>query len=172
MNASDLYDADFVAWTEQQAAALRRLPAGSNSLDIDHLAEEVEDLGKRDVRDVESLIRQILLHALKIVLDPQADAARHWRSEILGFQDQAHRAFSPSMQQKIDLDRVWNKAVEQVGALLDPAARRMSGRFSAKLEGCPTTLTELTTPGFALDRLLDEIGTTIAAQVLTANRTG
>ena len=172
MNATDLYDTDFVAWTEQQAAALRRLPAGSNSLDIDHLAEEVEDLGKRDVREVESLIRQILLHALKIALDPQAHAARRWREEIVAFQDDAQRAFSPSMRQKINLDRLWTKAVDQLLAGLDPAARQASARLMAQPAGCPTTLTGLMSSGCVVDRLRDEIGETVTALVRTADRAG
>ncbi len=49
MEAKELYDIDFVAWTERQAPALRRSPGGSNSLDIDRLAAGIEDLGKRDI---------------------------------------------------------------------------------------------------------------------------
>ena len=48
-----LYDEDFVRWTEEQAAALRRAkslrPAGSRGsnlpLDWENLAEEIESLG-------------------------------------------------------------------------------------------------------------------------------
>lgn len=112
MDASKLYDEDFVLWTEQQARALREL-GGSNSLDVVHLAEEVEDLGRRDLREVESLIEQILWHALKLIADPDNDAARHWAGELTGFQSQLRRAFTPSMRQKIDLDAVWGDAMRR-----------------------------------------------------------
>jgi hypothetical protein len=45
MTADLLYEEDFYAWTQQQAELLRRLPAISNELDIEHIAEEIEDLG-------------------------------------------------------------------------------------------------------------------------------
>jgi hypothetical protein len=41
-----LYEEDFYAWTQQQAQALRRLRVGDNDLDIEHIAEEIEDLGR------------------------------------------------------------------------------------------------------------------------------
>ena len=111
MDRSDLYEADFLAWTEQQAAALRALGAASNSLDVPNLAEEIESLGRRDVREVESLIRQIMLHMLKLVSDPHSEACRHWRIEVAGFQADARSAFSPSMAQKIDVDVIWQRTV-------------------------------------------------------------
>jgi hypothetical protein len=57
-----LYDQDFVRWTEEQAAALRRAkslppaaPRGSNLLlDWENLAEEIESLGKSDRRELRS----------------------------------------------------------------------------------------------------------------------
>ena len=53
--AADLYDEDFYAWTQQQAEALRTHFKGDNRLDVEHLAEEVEDLGKSELQAVESL---------------------------------------------------------------------------------------------------------------------
>ena len=69
-----LYDQDFVRWTEEQAAALRRakslLPAatrGSNLLlDWENLAEEIESLGKSDRRELRSQITRVLRHLLKL----------------------------------------------------------------------------------------------------------
>jgi Domain of unknown function DUF29 len=46
----DPYETDFYAWTQHQAGLLRRLPAISNELDIEHIAEEIEDLGRRSPR--------------------------------------------------------------------------------------------------------------------------
>ena len=48
MPKTDLYDADIVAWAEQQAHWLR---AGAlDRLDLEHLAEEIEDVGKSEQR--------------------------------------------------------------------------------------------------------------------------
>jgi Domain of unknown function DUF29 len=63
---SDLYDRDFVLWTEEQAAALRRAKASNLPLDWENLAEEIESLGKSDRREIASQIRRILHHLLKM----------------------------------------------------------------------------------------------------------
>ncbi|MFL5420976.1 MAG: DUF29 family protein, partial [Myxococcales bacterium] len=46
-DAGELYEQDFLRWTEQQATALRRAGKDSNlPLDWENLAEEIESLGK------------------------------------------------------------------------------------------------------------------------------
>ena len=44
------YDTDFYAWTQTQATALRAKE--SKTLDWDHLAEEIESLGRSDRRAI------------------------------------------------------------------------------------------------------------------------
>jgi hypothetical protein len=65
-NAS-LYDRDFFAWTQDQAAALRRSEKhlSGRGLDIEHLAEEIEDMGNRERRELRSRIGVVLVHLLK-----------------------------------------------------------------------------------------------------------
>ena len=58
-----LYDQDFLLWTEKIAGLLR---AGRlDELDIEHLAEEIEDMGKSQRRELESRLRVLLAHLLK-----------------------------------------------------------------------------------------------------------
>jgi hypothetical protein len=54
--ADDLYDTDILPWTEQQAGLLRRAAAGArvNGLDWPNLIEEIEDLGRSELRAVRS----------------------------------------------------------------------------------------------------------------------
>jgi len=68
MPAADgaLYDADFYAWTQEQAELLRRLPAVSNRLDVELIAEEIEDLGRSELHAVQSLCEHIIEHLLKL----------------------------------------------------------------------------------------------------------
>src|SRR5262249_35241746 len=61
-----LYEEDFYAWTQQQAGLLRRLPVISNELDVEHIAEEIEDLGRGDLRTAQSLCEQIVEHFSKL----------------------------------------------------------------------------------------------------------
>jgi hypothetical protein len=61
-----LYDDDFFAWTQQQAELLRRLAPPGNELDLEHIAEEIEDLGRSDLRAARSLCQHIIEHLLKL----------------------------------------------------------------------------------------------------------
>lgn len=64
MDAEQLYDQDFYLWTRETAAALRARRFAD--LDIDHVAEEIEDMGKREARELKSRIIQVLEHLLKL----------------------------------------------------------------------------------------------------------
>jgi Domain of unknown function DUF29 len=74
------YDTDFYAWTQAQAAALRAKHVAA--LDIEHLAEEVEDLGRAVRKGIASQLERLLLHLLKWRYDPATDPRRLWRITI------------------------------------------------------------------------------------------
>lgn len=58
-----LYDEDTYTWAMQQADALRRRSA--NEIDWDNVAEEIESVGKTEVREIESRYSVLLAHLLK-----------------------------------------------------------------------------------------------------------
>ncbi len=58
-----LYDEDFYAWSMEQARLLR---AGEFSrLDIENVAEELESMGRRDKREIESRLVVLIAQLLK-----------------------------------------------------------------------------------------------------------
>ena len=73
------YDQDFYAWTQAQAAALRS--ARPNRFDWEHIAEELEAMGRSERDQMESRIRQILLHLLKWQFQPWL-RSRSWRNSL------------------------------------------------------------------------------------------
>src|SRR4051812_21207857 len=76
------YEDDFFAWTQYQAEVVRTLPTSDNRFDREHLAEEIEDLG-RSYRDaVRSQVRRILLHFLKLAYSPARDPLSGWMNSI------------------------------------------------------------------------------------------
>lgn len=83
-DARTLYDEDFVAWSKQQAAALRAgAHSGSNlKLDWENLAEEVESLGASERRELHSQIQRIIRHLLKLEHSPADDPRRGWVESI------------------------------------------------------------------------------------------
>ena len=74
------YETDFYAWTQQQAKAIRAKDVAA--LDIEHLAEEVEDLGRAVRKGIGSQLQRLLLHLLKWQYDPATDPRRLWRLSI------------------------------------------------------------------------------------------
>ena len=81
---SDLYARDFVAWTEQQAQLLRDLAARGTNLPLDweHLAEEVEGLGRSELHALASQIRRVIVHLLKLEFSPATGPRRGWRETV------------------------------------------------------------------------------------------
>jgi hypothetical protein len=76
-----LYDEDFYAWTQEQAALLRE--GAVQELDLTNLAEEIESLGKSDRRALGSHLRNLVLHLLKWQYQPSGHLTGHsWRSSI------------------------------------------------------------------------------------------
>jgi hypothetical protein len=123
----DLYDEDFVRWTEQQAAALREaktLPLRTNlPLDWDNLAEEIESLGRSDRRELHFQIRRILRHLLKLAVSSAEDPRRGWRVTIREARNEITDVLrdSPSLRREIDgmIAEEARRAAELAAADLD-----------------------------------------------------
>ena len=110
------YDSDFVAWTKEQALALRR--RATNAIDWDNIAEEIESLGKRDQRDLRSRIQTILDHLMRLQASP-AQAPRHgWERTLI-----VQRA---GIRQLLDDSPSLKPAVPVVIAAEMPTARRLA----------------------------------------------
>jgi len=100
---SDLYDTDIALWAERQAGLLRRRAAGElvNEADIDWLdvAEEIEDVGKSERREIESRLAIICAHLLKWQFQP-GNRSNSWRGSIAEARVQIARVIrkSPSLK--------------------------------------------------------------------------
>ncbi|MEH1789403.1 DUF29 domain-containing protein [Nostoc sp.] len=64
-----LYEQDYCAWVEQIAELLRSHQW--DTLDLEHLIEEVVDLGKSQQRALQSALRLVLSHLLKWKYQPE-----------------------------------------------------------------------------------------------------
>jgi hypothetical protein len=95
-----LYDQDFFAWANEQAALLR---AGRLAeADIDHIAEEIESMGKTEKRVLVSRLTVLLLHLLKWQFQPDRRGA-NWEATIAVQRDDLadHLIDNPSLQARI-----------------------------------------------------------------------
>ena len=116
--AADLYEQDFYASTQQRTEALRSHLQGDNRLDVEHLAEMAEDLGKSDLHAVESFIEHIIAHLLKLDYSGQAAPRAHCRAEIVNFRKNIDRKISPSIRRKVvgALDELYRRARQAAAA--------------------------------------------------------
>jgi hypothetical protein len=110
--AADLYDEDFYAWTQEQAKALRTHFGGDNRLDVEHLAEEVEDLGKSELHAVESFVETVIEHFLKLDYSGWAEARNHWRAEVDAVRNSLERKMTPRIRRLVqaELEPLYDRA--------------------------------------------------------------
>jgi Domain of unknown function DUF29 len=107
-DARTLYDEDFVAWTEQQADALRSAARGSTNqpLDWENLAEEIESLGRSDRRELSSQIYRIIRHLAKLQFSPGADPRRGSVESITDGRMEAELVLADSPSLKSQLHQI------------------------------------------------------------------
>jgi Domain of unknown function DUF29 len=107
-----LYDRDFFEWTTQVARLLRE--GRFAEVDVEHLAEEIEDVGKRDQRGVWGHLRVVMQHLLKWQVQPQK-RSRSWKISIRTHRITLAKIFkqSPSLERhgKQVLDELYAEAV-------------------------------------------------------------
>jgi len=114
LDKPSLYDTDFVAWLEEQAAHLR---AGRLSvLDIENVAEELEGLTRSQRQQLENRLEVLILHLLKWDHQPD-ERANRWRASVAEQRSRIRRLLrdSPSLKRTLDeaAREVYPEAVEQ-----------------------------------------------------------
>jgi hypothetical protein len=117
---SDLYDRDFVLWTEEQAAALRRAKASNLPLDWENLAEEIDSSGIRCGAQLRSGLRRILRHLFKLAVTPVAPPRLGWRATVKAARDDVGELLEENPSLKRDIDAL-------VAKLLPIAAKLAAG---------------------------------------------
>jgi hypothetical protein len=120
--SNSLYDSDFYAWANQQAALLR---AGRLAeADIENIAEEIESMGRSEKRELVSRLTIVLQHLLKWQFQPGRRSVS-WRLSIentrLELED--HLKGNPSLKSHLDevmrsaYRRALNEAVAETGLI-------------------------------------------------------
>lgn len=112
------YETDVVAWASEQARLIR---AGRfDLLDLEHIAEEIEDVGKSEQRELANRMAVLLAHLLKWQFQPERQGSS-WRNTIRAQRKEVSYLIdeAPSLRGKLSeakwLDMVWAKAVAQAG---------------------------------------------------------
>ena len=141
----NLYDTDIVAWAAEQAELLRNRQW--SALDLENIAEEVEDVGKSEIRELESRVAVLIGHLLKWKFQPEK-RGRSWMDTIevqrLRVTDRLRR--TPSLKRLL-ADEKWRQSAWLDGLSI---AQNDTG-----LHGLPRepiwTVDQLRDPGFFPD---------------------
>ena len=92
------YEDDFYAWTQYQAEVLRSMRTRDNRFDREHVAEEIEDLGKSERHTVESQITRIIEHSLKIAYSPAEQPRYGWMGSIADARRILRQKLTPTLR--------------------------------------------------------------------------
>jgi hypothetical protein len=108
-----LYERDFYAWTQEQAALLRNEEYAE--LDLSNLIEEIEAMGRRDRRELTSRLTVLLMHLLKWQHQTgQHGRSRSWQNTIDTQRAEIELILrdSPSLHSELEehIEYAWPKA--------------------------------------------------------------
>ncbi|CAO3420348.1 DUF29 domain-containing protein [Azospirillum endophyticum] len=140
------YDTDFLAWTEEQARLLREASREriDTPIDWENVAEEIESIGRSELRAVESALVRVIEHLLKLEYSPAEDPHGDWKISVLEHRDRVVRdlSASPSLRGRVDTVGIY-KTGRKIAAL---GLERDGIRLNDLPVDCP----------YSLEQLLDE----------------
>ena len=141
------YKPDVIAWSREQARFLRE--GQWSQLDIEHLADEIEDVGISESREIASRMAILLGHLLKWVFQPERRGAS-WETTIKGQRKLIRRRLQrmPSLKAEI-ADSEWIDEAWFDGTAL---ANKEAGLVLA-IDSCPWPMELVLSDDFWPDRL-------------------
>ncbi|MET0964528.1 MAG: DUF29 domain-containing protein [Noviherbaspirillum sp.] len=138
------YEKDIVAWSQEQVRLLRS--GQFSELDVEHIAEEIEDVGKSEQRELASRMAVLLCHLLKWKYQPAYRGAS-WEAAIQTQHNSIARRLrkTPSLQASFSDADWWADA-------WDDALAQASGETGIHYQGfpaqCPWTAAQLMSSEF------------------------
>ena len=136
------YEADIVAWASEQAQLIRS--GRFDLLDTEHIAEEIEDVGKSEQRELASRMAVLLCHLIKWCYQPARQGAS-WLATIKTQRERVQRRLrqTPSLGQCLHdadwLADAWDDA-------RDAAAKESGLAYEKFPEQCPWPMEDVLSP--------------------------
>jgi Domain of unknown function DUF29 len=150
-NPAQLYEEDFVRWTQQQAAALRDAASlGTNlRLDWENLAEEIDSLGRSQKHALRSRLAVILEHLLKLGCSPATDPRRSWMETL----DRERSEIELLLRDSPSLGNEVSGIIAEENAR---SARRAIRTLHRHGEATPEVVGKITAPSYTEDQVLGD----------------
>ena len=139
---STLYEKDYYLWLKNTANLLGE--ENLAQLDLPHLIEEIEDMGKRERRSLYSNLKILLMHLLKYRYQPEK-RSHSWRYTIEEHRQRIAEALSDSPSLKGYLLEVFDKCYQDAKKL---AAKETGLALAAFPPESPFTTEETLDPDY------------------------
>jgi Domain of unknown function DUF29 len=143
--SNSLYEQDFYAWANEQAALLR---AGKlDSADIENIAEEIESMGRSEKRELVNRLAVLLLHLLKWRYQPSF-RSNSWRLTIKEqrYRLRRHMNDNPSLKSQLGDAMLDAYSLARIGA-----ERETGLAVETFPESCPFTFDQAMAEDFLPD---------------------
>ena len=142
MRTAELYDTDFAEWTRHNAELLR---AGrASEADLEHIAEEIEDMGKREKRSLHNRLVRLIEHLLKWQYQPERRGSS-WARTIVVQRIGIQRLLDANPSFRPTLPEVVAEAYADAARVVSAVAKRPRTDFPAT---CPFTMEQLLNDAF------------------------
>lgn len=127
------YEQDVIAWANEQAALLRS--GKLSAIDIEHIAEEIEDVGKSEQRELASRMSVLLSHLLKWEFQSERRGAS-WEATIHTQRNSIERRMrkTPSLKASLADQDWWADAWDDA---VEAASKETGMAYTAFPEVCP-----------------------------------
>jgi Domain of unknown function DUF29 len=144
MGKAELYEQDFLEWTQQQAEYLQK--GRWAELDVENLVEELNALGRSEQRELGSYLQVLMMHLLKCQYQPE-QRTQSWNNTLSNCRDKIQDCLedTPSLQRFL-------QDVEWVEKYYRRARRDAAKETQKPLEifppECPYTIDQILDPNF------------------------
>lgn len=142
---TEIYDQDFYAWTMKNAELIRQ--GKLSEIDAQHIAEELESMGKSERRELMSRMTQLLMHLLKWGYQP-ALRSRSWLVSIRNQHIQIRKLLQDSPSLQPQLEQTYTEAYRDAVSLAEAETGIDKAQFPFS---CPFTLEQVLDEDFLPD---------------------
>ena len=118
IDLTQLYQTDEMEWLETTIHLLKNHQF--ETLDLENLIEELEDLGNEKRHAVESLVEQIIRHLLLIEFwhSERKQNLNHWQAEVISFRTQLRKRLTNNLRHHLarNFESIYQDALKYVRA--------------------------------------------------------
>ncbi|MGH7153309.1 MAG: DUF29 domain-containing protein [Acetobacteraceae bacterium] len=137
MRNSQLYDQDFYAWANEQAALLRS--GRLSEADIENIAEEIESMGRSEKRELVSRLKVLLAYLLKWQHQP-GYRGNSWRLTVAEQRREVADHLSDNPRLK---DKLFESIISAYAGAVLVAARETGFYTAAFPSDCPWSFEQM-----------------------------